>query len=491
MKIVIFSGTTEGRRLSEMLCRSGIEHHVCVATKYGNDVMTKSEKAHVHIGRMDSDGMREYLEANGIKEGDTVVDATHPYAAEVSQNIEKTVKELGCVLIRVGRDPGGVGEDRNGESDNIRNSYVNKYKTVEDFAHVADHLNGNILLTTGSKELMKYCSEVSKDTLLRSFVRILPSPESIDICENCGINPSNIIAMKGPFSYDMNRALMRDLDIRHLFTKDSGHTGGFEEKVRAADDLSVSVHILTRPGADGRDPGISITEAFEKITGSRYHPKRKISLVGIGPGAGSVMTIEAAEAVRSAEAVFGARRMLDSARLAGLLGHCTEHAMYRAGEIAEYLDEQVDITNIAVLFSGDTGFYSGAKEVYSDLSKWDPEAEITVIPGISSVSYLASKCHESYDDAAIVSVHGRNSLHNMEMLLDTVRANRKTFALMSSDEDVRTICRMLEDKAVPVTVRIARNLSYGDSEEIVDLDAKGGAEYTGEGLITVLFIKDE
>ena len=488
MKTVIFSGTTEGRRLSEMLSSSGVGHYVCVATEYGNDVMTECDHARVHVGRMDSSEMESYLGEKGFAKGDTVVDATHPYATEVTVNIRKAAESLGCTYIRAARGACYTGPDTP-EEDNISKYYVNRYDSTESFAKVADSLEGNILLATGSKELAKYCDIVSKDTISRTFIRVLPSVESLEICRNCGIEPSNIIAMQGPFSYEMNKALMKDMNISHIFTKESGRTGGFEEKLKAASDLSVTVHILERPGIE-TNQGVSVEEAYRIITGSEYSPKRKIYLVGIGPGSKNTMTYEAADAIRSADAVFGAQRMLDAARSSGLIMTVEAHAMYRPEEIIGYQTNMVNITNVAVLFSGDLGFYSGAKEARIAFTAWDPDADIVMIPGISSVSFLAAKCGCSYDDAVIVSVHGRNSLHNMDELTDKIRSNRKTFALMSGDSDVRTICKMLDESGTGVTVHVGRNLSYG-SEEIVTLDAKQGSEYKGEGSITVLFINNE
>ena len=123
MKTVIFSGTTEGRRLSEMLSSSGVGHYVCVATEYGNDVMTECDHARVHVGRMDSSEMESYLGEKGFAKGDTVVDATHPYATEVTVNIRKAAESLGCTYIRAARGACYTGPDTPDE-DNISKYYV-------------------------------------------------------------------------------------------------------------------------------------------------------------------------------------------------------------------------------------------------------------------------------------------------------------------------------------------------------------------------------
>ena len=87
-KILIFAGTTEGRKLSEHLCERGIEHTVCVATEYGEIVLHENSFAHVHMGRMDSEGMRSFFAEQKCK---LIVDATHPYAAIVTENIKQAV----------------------------------------------------------------------------------------------------------------------------------------------------------------------------------------------------------------------------------------------------------------------------------------------------------------------------------------------------------------------------------------------------------------
>lgn len=90
-KILIFAGTTEGRKLSEHLCERGIEHTVCVATEYGEIVLHENPFAHVHMGRMDSEGMRSFFAEQKCK---LIVDATHPYAAIVTENIKQAVYAL-------------------------------------------------------------------------------------------------------------------------------------------------------------------------------------------------------------------------------------------------------------------------------------------------------------------------------------------------------------------------------------------------------------
>lgn len=82
--IIIFAGTTEGRTLSEYLAAAGIAHTICVATEYGELVLKEHPLVTVHRGRMDEEAMREYLKQKAFT---AVVDATHPYATAVTENV--------------------------------------------------------------------------------------------------------------------------------------------------------------------------------------------------------------------------------------------------------------------------------------------------------------------------------------------------------------------------------------------------------------------
>lgn len=487
-----------------MLSESRIDHFLCVATSYGSDVMEKSPYVVINVGRMDSEGMTLYMDKCGFGEEDMVVDVTHPYAVEVSRNIIQAAEKKGCRLLRVERDKTGEKEDEKEDG-----SYVNYIDSIESFARLIGDRPGNILLTTGSRDLPVYCGSVSDKTLERTYIRVLPAEESIRACSDLGIKSTNIIAMHGPFSYELNAALFRQYDIRHILTKDSGTTGGYPEKVMAASDLGISVYVLKRPEKEGNTEGFSVYKAFEEITGRRYEPKRTIVLAGAGPGGWNALTIAAAESLSAADAVFGAKRVLDplyrdSDSTVSPSRHITgrRYDMYRAGDIIEVLDNEPDIRNAVILFSGDTGFYSGAGACRKELESRFKDADITVIPGISSVSYLVAVLHETYDDAVVTSIHGRNSLHNIEKLTYLVRNNRKTFALMSDDSDVRKCAKMLGEAGIDATVICGINLS-GDintgshvnpdqknDESVIRLSIKEAQTFVSEGLITVLFIND-
>ena len=116
---------------------------------------------------------------------------------------------------------------------------------------------GNILITTGSKEIAEFAPLCD-----RAFARVLPSEESLRLCLNAGFEPKRIICMQGPFSKEFNSALLRELDIKYLVTKRTGKSGGFLEKVEAARENNAECVIIERPV---KENGVTVTEAEKLI----------------------------------------------------------------------------------------------------------------------------------------------------------------------------------------------------------------------------------
>lgn len=456
-----------------MLSKEGISHYVCVATGYGSDVMEKSGFATLHIGRMDADGMSEYLSDNGFSKGDTIVDATHPYATEAAINILIAADRIGCRLLRIKREP----------FLEAGKSYVNRYRSMKEFAGIAEAAKGNILLTTGSKDLDIYCENVSEKTLMRTYVRIIPAPDSMEKCESLGIPASHVIAAQGPFLREMNLAMIHQYDIKHIVTKDSGSAGGVEEKISAAADSGALVHLIDRPQryVEG---GLTVYEAYEEITGRAYRPERQIILAGAGPGCREAMTADVYDAVQLSDALFGAEGVIKDVPAK------RKYEMYRAEDIIRVLEEDQSIGSATVLFSGDSGFYSGAKKAYDAFSAWDGAKSVTVLPGISSVSYMAAKLGLSYDDAKIVSLHADNGLHNTRNLVDTIIHNGKTFALVADSKDISNVAAKLSAYSPFIRIYAGRDLS-GAGETIECMSTGEAERYDKKGKITALFINNE
>lgn len=232
MKIVVFGGTTEGRTLSRALADLGASVTVCVATDYGREQQGAADGITVRAGHLDADGMRLVLSG-----ADLCVDATHPYAALATDNIRAASARAGVPYKRLLRPASKLPENA---------------VTVPDASAAAAYLAdkpGNVLLATGSRELQAFACLDST----RLYARVLPAAESLALCALAGIPSRNIIAMQGPFSTELDLALLRQFDIRYLVTKDGGGPGGFAEKAKAASIAGAALIVLRRPDDAGED----------------------------------------------------------------------------------------------------------------------------------------------------------------------------------------------------------------------------------------------
>ena len=232
MRAVLFSGTTEGRRLSAALAELGAAVEVCVATEYGREEQGELPGVRVHTGRLDTAGMEAILQG-----ADLCIDATHPYATAVTANIRAASEAAGVPYRRLLRRPSVLPEGS-----------ITAANATEAAKRLAE-TEGNILLATGAKELSAFAFLGGA----RLYPRVLPLRESLEACEAAGIPHRNIIAMQGPFSLALNLALMRQFDIRYLVTKDGGTAGGFGEKAEAARQAGATLVVIRRPVDSGED----------------------------------------------------------------------------------------------------------------------------------------------------------------------------------------------------------------------------------------------
>lgn len=467
---LIFSGTTEGRMLSEKLTASGISHIVCVATEYGGLVMEASGLADVRTGRMTALEMYDLIKSEAGK----VFDATHPYAHDVSHNILTACRAADHEYVRILRKTDSELFPEDAE--------IHLFDSAASCAAALKATEGSILLTTGSKELGVYSND--EDIRNRLYARVLPSHESISLCEEAGLKGKQIIAMQGPFSMETDLALIRQFDIKVLVTKSSGIVGGAPEKVRAAAKAGIPVYMIGRPPEEG---GLSVEDALARYFGIRS--SMQIDLAGTGPGSGGLLTADAREAISKADILFGAPRMI------GAYEGRKAYPYYRAEDIIPVLEKEKP-AKAAVLFSGDTGFYSGAEKLAPALREWarasDADCSVRVHPGISSFAYLAAKAGVSYQDAKLVSIHGSSGDEKaLDKALSSVAHSEKTFVLLSGPEDVRLLGDGLVSRGLGnVHIILGYQLSY--PEEIVGLiKAEDCGRVSEAGLYTALIANDD
>ena len=188
----------------------------------------------------------------------------------------------------------------------------------------------------------------------------------------------------------------------------------------------------------------------------------RVNIVGIGPGNPELLTGAARQAIAESNILIGDKRMLSSFADASKKIYDTIKTSEIAN-IAAQADSEKDV--LAVLVSGDVGFFSLAKTISGKL----PDCECVRYCGISSLVYFASKLEMSWDDAKIVSMHGRR-----QNLVSAVAQNKKVFSLTGGENSPQLLCaKLCEHGLGDVKVYVGENLSYpeeklteGTAEEI-------------------------
>ncbi len=431
-KICVFAGTAEGRELVEFLSEQPVQVTACVATDYGETLLPRAQNLRISSGRLRPEEIQAMMQAERF---DLVVDATHPYAAAVTENVAGACAATGTEYLRLLR---------------AASAAPGETVFVSDAAEAAAYLSagqGNILLTTGSKELERYAA--IRGFRERVYARVLPMEESLQLCRAVGLAPSHILAMQGPFSAEMNAAMLRAVSAKYMVTKDSGSLGGFDEKAAAAHKAGAALVVIGRPV---QRPGKSLSETLDILCarfGLLYQPR--VSVVGIGPGADSAMTGEVHSAIEKADCLIGAKRMAGAAR--------PGQAVFEAvspDAIAEYIAAHKEYRSFAVAMSGDVGFFSGARKLLPKLKGY----KVSVLPGLSSMAVLCARLGICYEDAVPVSVHGRE-----RNIAQDVRANAKVFALVGGENGMARLCRTLTESGLGhVQVSVGERLSYPDEK---------------------------
>ena len=485
-RILIFGGTTEGRLLAEYCHQQEIEAYVSVVSGYGADLLPESEYLHVLSGRMAGEAMEGFMKRASIR---AVFDATHPYAAEATRNIKEACGRARVSYLRVTRESAAAenpgGDSGKGPAAAFASQVVYVHSVEEAVCYLKDR-EGDILVTTGSKELAAYTALPGYEE--RLYVRVLPSCAAISACEDIGIRGKRIIAMQGPFSEEMNRAMMRQLGVRYLVTKEAGTAGGFLEKLSAAEALSVTAVVIGRPLEERDGSTLDAAKILLKEAGT-VSAKRKLSLIGTGMGGPGQMTLAAAEALKRCDVLFGARRMTDAAETLGeAASKILRVPIYGNREILEWLESHPEHKRAGVLYSGDTGFYSGASGMAAVLSEkpYCDSYEFTTYPGISYVSYLCAKMGRSWEHVKLISLHGRDC-----DAAQVLAQNPAVFTLLGGAHTVKELCKqLLRAGLTDVRITAGERLSYADERIVTGTpDQLATMEFTS--LAVVLMERNE
>ncbi|WP_243345843.1 precorrin-6A reductase [Parabacteroides sp. FAFU027] len=228
--IWLIGGTSNAIELTSRIADKSLPLLVTVTTGYGESLF-RCEGVEVRTGALTPEDMTALIREKSVS---MIVDASHPFAYVVSGNAMAVAKQTGLPYLRFERETNEVSANA---------IYVDSY--ADACQYLLDK-PGNVLLTTGSKNLTDFVP-LGADRL---YPRVLPVPAGLEACSKAGIVPSHILAVIGPFSTEFNLATIRQYNIAYLVTKDSGNEGGFPEKLEAAEQAGITAVVIRRPALE-------------------------------------------------------------------------------------------------------------------------------------------------------------------------------------------------------------------------------------------------
>jgi precorrin-6A/cobalt-precorrin-6A reductase len=249
-RIMVIAGTKDARDIIGELLKMQAEVLATVTTSYGRELLEDRPGIRVHEGKLDFAGITGLVRENSIS---CIVDASHPFAKEVSMNAIRSCEETGTAYLRFER-----------KNTSAEGSTVIRVKSFEEAAEAAGKFDGNILLTIGSNHINVFAKRIP-GYKTRLYARILPDSRMVAKCEEAGLSAGQIIAIKGPFSEELNTEMLKYCNAAVMVTKESGETGGTDQKLEAAAKLGIPVVLVERPDIEYPQMASSINEVVEFV----------------------------------------------------------------------------------------------------------------------------------------------------------------------------------------------------------------------------------
>lgn len=250
--ILLLGGTKDSREIAKGLLQEGYPVVGTVTTPYGKKLLEENKGMKVYCTELDESSFCHLI----LKEKITLIlDATHPYATEISKLAMKISTKSKIPYMRF-------------ERGSLDHRDVIAVKDISQAAEFLEGTTGNILITTGSKNLKPFVNNIERDRL---YARVLPTPEVIEKCNTLGIDARHIIGMQGPFGKELNQAFYKQYDIQYMVTKESGKIGGTPEKIQGALELGIKVLLIQKPSIEYPKVFHSIDQIINTINKEEKH----------------------------------------------------------------------------------------------------------------------------------------------------------------------------------------------------------------------------
>ena len=249
--ILFLAGTSDARALAIQLQNQGYPLLATVVTESAAESLTTHQIPN-QVGRLSVDDMTALIQKQNMT---CVIDASHPYAEEASKTAIAAARACEIPYIRYERP-----------KEQFLSPLITEVESYEDAAKLAQSHKGTIMLTTGSKTLEIFTKYLMREEI-RLICRMLPNVGNMEKCNQLGIKQKDIIAIQGPFSEALNRALCEQYDVTLLITKESGKVGAVDEKVTAALKLGIPVILIKRPAIEYENLCVSFEEVTQRLGG--------------------------------------------------------------------------------------------------------------------------------------------------------------------------------------------------------------------------------
>lgn len=236
-KILIFGGTTEGRKLAEYCDKNGIEATVSVTTDRGAELLPVSKNIKILNSTLDASAMEDLIKNEKFS---LVIDATHPYARIATANIAAACERVGLANYRL------VRELIPSRSDNVFDTVLDAVSALNENGF-ADKI---VLSVLGSRQFSALTA--LKNFQKRLFIRVLPDENFVERCAELGLPREHILTGIAPFSVEQNCEHIRACGAQILLTKESGAAGGYLEKIEAARLCGIPVFSVRPPKEHGK-----------------------------------------------------------------------------------------------------------------------------------------------------------------------------------------------------------------------------------------------
>ncbi|MBK5242656.1 cobalt-precorrin-6A reductase [Clostridium sp.] len=230
--IALFLGTSEGKKILSLLNTFTEDIFISTATSYGGELLRDYKYKVLNTAPLDKVALAKAFKENNIT---VVVDGSHPYATEITKTLMNLCTEHNIDYIRYER-PSVIDKFKNHKE-------IIRICGYEQLLEMAKNIKGTILNTTGSRNIKKLMDLGMENRIVH---RVLPSIEVMQEYFSLGLAVEDIIAIKGPTSYDLNCSFIKEYEAEAIILKDSGVQGGTEEKLKAAIDLGITAFVIDR-----------------------------------------------------------------------------------------------------------------------------------------------------------------------------------------------------------------------------------------------------